>query len=148
MAVHCWEGISQDARKANPHSQSGVRFWERVCRDITSCGGQSSWHGVRPTDLLLPAGRQWPRAGRRWPGHQLFLLPGMSAAGGVAGRMARCQKQPFRRVKKQAQLGEAVIERDRERREAIIQTGCPINTWEPRSIMWWRSFTFSLVCFW
>lgn len=36
-----------------------------------------------------------------------FLLPGMSAAGGVAGRMARCQKQPFRRVKKQAQLGEA-----------------------------------------
>lgn len=56
-----------------------------------------------------------------------FLLPGMSAAGGVTGRMARCQKQPFRRVKKQAQLGEAV-QRPWQREDWGYSTDCcPIN---------------------
>lgn len=87
-----------------------IRFvqWERVCDDIISCSGQSSWRGSTPTGRLLPAGRQWP-IGQRGNGQvtSFFLLPGMSSAGGLAGRMARCQKQPFRRVKKQTQQGEA-----------------------------------------
>lgn len=36
-----------------------------------------------------------------------FLLHGMRTVGGMTGSMARCQKQPFRCVKKEAQLGEA-----------------------------------------
>lgn len=44
-----------------------------------------------------------------------FFLPGKRTVGGVTGSMARCQKQPFRCVKKQAQLGEAAHRRDRDR---------------------------------
>lgn len=99
-------GYFPGSEKGKPSGPITTILWERVCRDITSCGGQSSWHGFRPTDLLLPAGWQWPRAGGDGQVTS-FFLPGMSAAGEVTGRMARCQKQPFRCVKKEAQLGEA-----------------------------------------
>lgn len=48
---------------------------------------RTSWRGSRPTDRLLSVGWRWPRARPQWPGHQLFLLPGISTAGwgGPAG---------------------------------------------------------------
>ncbi|CAL8356543.1 unnamed protein product [Arctogadus glacialis] len=57
-----------------------------------------------------------PHAGHQMVGSRVgvarspapLLLPDTGSAGGSQGGMAGCQEQPFRRVKKQAQLEEAV----------------------------------------
>lgn len=119
MSVSCGEGISQKVRTASPQSQSEL-LSENVSV-VTSQAAAGRVPGMASDQQTFCCQQGGSGLGQGGDGQvtSFFLLPGMSAVGGVAGRMATCQKQPFRCVKKQAQLGEAAHrawQREREER--------------------------------
>ena len=107
MTVNFWEGISREVRESTHQSQSDVSSESMSL--VTSQAAAGGVPGMASDQQTFCCQQGGSGLGQHGDGQVTisFLLPGMSAVGGVAGRMARCQKQPFRRVKKQAQLGEA-----------------------------------------
>lgn len=106
MSLSRREGISQEVRRASLQSQS------ELCSEnvsvVTSQAVAGRVPGMASDQQTFCYQQGGSGLGQGGDGQVTsFFLPGMSTAGEVTGRMARCQKQPFRCVKKQAQLGEA-----------------------------------------
>lgn len=72
MPFSCSEGISQEVKRAKPQNQSELSSESVSVVTSQAVAGRVFLALPGPTDLLLPAGWQWPRAGQQWPGHQLF----------------------------------------------------------------------------
>lgn len=94
-------------RKANPQSQSELPSESVSVVTSQAAAGRVPGMALDQQTFCRQQGGSGLGQGGDGQVTSFLLLPGMSTAGGVAGRMARCQNQPFRRVKKQAQLGEA-----------------------------------------
>lgn len=107
MSVSYSEDLSKDVQKASPHSQS--QLLSESVSVVTSQAAAGRVPGMASDQQTFCCQQGGSGLGQGGDGQvtSFFLLPGMRTVEGVAGRMARCQKQPFRRVKKQAQLGEA-----------------------------------------
>lgn len=107
MSVSCQEGGSQEVRKTNPGSQPEVS--SESVSVVTSQAVVSRVPGVASAQQTFCCQQGGSGLWQDSDGQvtSFFPLPGVNPVGGVAGRMAWFQKQPFRCVKKQAQLGEA-----------------------------------------
>lgn len=98
---------SQVVRKPSPESQSEVSSYSVSVVTSQAVAGRDPGVASDQQTFCCQHGGSGLGQGSDGQVTSFFLLPGMNPVGGVAGKMARFQKQPFRCVKKQAQLGEA-----------------------------------------